>query len=89
VLVAMMLDNPNGSQEIYHKIRERLGLEEPAGGILYVAGPSPLGSWRVLEVWESNKTRRDSSRTNSRRRARPSRSPRHRPRRRSGASKAF
>jgi hypothetical protein len=51
--VAMMVDNPEGSQEIYDSVRERLGLEEPAGGIFHAAGPSPNGGWRVIEVWES------------------------------------
>jgi hypothetical protein len=51
--IAMMVDNPEGSQEIYDKVRERLGLEKPAGGIFHVAGPSPNGGWRVIEVWES------------------------------------
>jgi hypothetical protein len=53
VTVAMMVDNPEGSREIYESVRERLGLEKPAGGILHVAGPSPNGGWRVIEVWES------------------------------------
>ena len=52
--VAMMVDNPEGSQETYDKVRERLGLEKPAGGILHVAGPSPNGGWRVIEVFESD-----------------------------------
>jgi hypothetical protein len=51
--VAMLVDNPEGSQETYDRVRERLGLERPAGGILHVAGPSPNGGWRVIEVWES------------------------------------
>ncbi len=51
--VAMLLDNPHGSRELYDKVRESLGLEKPAGGILHVAGPSPNGGWRVIEVWES------------------------------------
>jgi hypothetical protein len=51
--VAMLVDNPEGSQETYDKVRERLGLERPAGGIFHVAGPSPNGGWRVIEVWES------------------------------------
>ena len=52
--VAMLIDNPNGSQEIYEKVREHLGLEDkPAGGIFHVAGPSPNGGWRVIEIWES------------------------------------
>ena len=52
--VAMMVDNPEGSQETYDRLRERLGLEKPAGGILHVAGPSPNGGWRVIEVFESD-----------------------------------
>jgi hypothetical protein len=51
--VAMMVDNPEGSREIYDSVRERLGLEKPAGGIVHVAGPSPNGGWRVIEVWDS------------------------------------
>ena len=51
--VAMMVDNPAGAEEIYKGVRERLGLEKPAGGIFHAAGPSPKGGWRVIEVWES------------------------------------
>jgi hypothetical protein len=51
--IAMMVDNPEGSQVIYDSVREQLGLEKPAGGIFHVAGPSPNGGWRVIEVWES------------------------------------
>jgi hypothetical protein len=51
--VAMLMDNPNGSQEIYEQLRERIGLDKPAGGIFHVAGPSPNGGWRVIEIWES------------------------------------
>jgi hypothetical protein len=51
--VAMMVDNPEGSQEIYEGIRAQLGLDKPAGGIFHAAGPSPNGGWRVIEVWES------------------------------------
>jgi hypothetical protein len=53
VAVAMMVDNPEGSQEVYEQVRAQLGLEKPAGGIFHVAGPSPTGGWRVIEVWES------------------------------------
>lgn len=51
--VAMMVDNPEGSQEIYERVRELLGLQKPAGGIFHLAGPSPNGGWRVIELWES------------------------------------
>jgi hypothetical protein len=52
--VAMMVDNPNGSQVIYDWVREGLGLQRPAGGIFHIAGPSPNGGWRVIEVFESD-----------------------------------
>ena len=51
--VALLIDNPEGSQEIYDKVRAQLNLDQPAGGIFHLAGPSPNGGWRVLEVWES------------------------------------
>jgi hypothetical protein len=51
--VAMIVDNPNGSQEIYETVRKHLGLDRAAGGIFHLAGPSPNGGWRVIEVWES------------------------------------
>ena len=51
--IAMIVDNPEGSQEIYERVREQLGLDKPAGGIFHAAGPSPNGGWRVIEVWES------------------------------------
>jgi hypothetical protein len=51
--VAMLIDNPEGSQEIYERLRERIGLDKPAGGTFHVAGPSPNGGWRVIEIWES------------------------------------
>ena len=51
--IAMLVDNPEGSQEVYDQVREHLGLESPAGGIFHAAGPSPKGGWRVIEVWES------------------------------------
>lgn len=51
--VASLVDNPHGSQEFYEKVREQMGLNAPAGGILHIAGPSPTGGWRVIELWES------------------------------------
>jgi hypothetical protein len=58
VTVAVMVDNPEGSQELYERIRAHLGLEKPAGGIVHVAGPSPNGGWRVIELWESEEAAR-------------------------------
>ena len=51
--IGMLVDNPEGSQETYDRVREQLGLKRAAGGIFHVAGPSPNGGWRVIEVWES------------------------------------
>lgn len=51
--IALLLDNPTGSKEIYESVREQLKLERPAGGIAHVAGPSPNGGWRVIELFES------------------------------------
>ncbi len=51
--IAMLVDNPDGSQELYEKLRSQLGIDAPLGGILHVAGPAPSGGWRVIEVWES------------------------------------
>ena len=56
--IAMVVDNPDGSQEVYEKVRAQLGLDAPAGGIFHLAGPSPNGGWRVLEVWESEEDAR-------------------------------
>lgn len=56
--VAMMIDNPRGSEEIYEKVRESAGLQRPAGGIVHIAGPSPNGGWRVIEVFEDEQSAR-------------------------------
>jgi hypothetical protein len=53
VAIAMMVDSPEGSQEVYEQIRAQLGVEKPAGGVFHFAGPSPNGGWRVIEVWIS------------------------------------
>lgn len=51
--VALMVDNPRGSQETYERVLEVAGAEVPAGGIAHIAGPSPQGGWRVIEVFET------------------------------------
>lgn len=56
--VVMMVDNPEGSQEIYDKVRAHLGIDRPAGGIFHVAGPSPTGGFRIIELWESEEDAR-------------------------------
>ena len=54
--VVMMIDNPNGSQEIYEKVAA--GLTLPIGGQVHLAGPRPGGGWRVIEVWASEEEAR-------------------------------
>ncbi len=51
--IAMLVDNHNVSQDVYDQVREQIGLEGPAGGYVHIAGPSPSGGWRVIEVWDS------------------------------------
>jgi hypothetical protein len=51
--IAMVVDNPQGSEELYERIRELIGLERPAGGTCHLAGPRPEGGWRVIEVFDS------------------------------------
>ena len=51
--IALVIDNPEGSQEIYENVRAQLGLEGVRAGSSMRPGPSPNGGWRVLEVWES------------------------------------
>jgi hypothetical protein len=53
VAIALLVDDPEGSQEIYDMVRAQLDLEGAPGSILHVAGPSPTGGWRVIEAWES------------------------------------
>lgn len=54
--VALTIDNPNGSQELYERIRQEMAL--PAGGHAHVAGPRPEGGWRVVEVFDSEEEAR-------------------------------
>jgi hypothetical protein len=51
--IAVIVDNPEGSQEFYEKVRAHIGMDAPAGGHVHIAGPSPNGGWRVLEVFDS------------------------------------
>ena len=53
---ARMFNNPNVTQEQYDGTREKMGVSEenmPDGNVLHIAGEGPDGSWRVIEVWES------------------------------------
>jgi hypothetical protein len=56
--VAMVVDNPHGSQELYERLRDVIGIDRPAGGVCHLAGPRPEGGWRVIEVWESEEDAR-------------------------------
>lgn len=51
--VAMLIDNPNGSEQMYAALRAKLELDGPLGGIVHIAGPGPQGGWRVIEIWNS------------------------------------
>ena len=51
--VAKLVDNPEGTAEAYEAVRARIGLEQPVGSILHVAGPGPNGGFRVIELWGS------------------------------------
>jgi hypothetical protein len=51
--VVMLVDNPDGSQELYEALRAEMNFHGPLGGTVHVAGPGPSGGWRVIEVWES------------------------------------
>ena len=84
--VAMMMDNPAGSQELYAALRAELRFEGPLGGAVHIAGPSPNGGWRVIEIFESPEA---ASRFLTERfapRSQPSATPASRPSRNSGQS---
>jgi hypothetical protein len=49
--VVMMIDNPNGSREIYETVASRVTL--PIGGRVHLAGPRPGGGWRVIDVFDT------------------------------------
>ena len=51
--VAMLIDNPEGSEELYDALSAKLQLDGPLGGTVHIAGPSPSGGWRVIEIWDS------------------------------------
>ncbi|MBA3305648.1 MAG: hypothetical protein H0U25_06945 [Thermoleophilaceae bacterium] len=52
--VAMIVHEPDGSQESYDKVGEQLALDgKPDGLIVHIAGPSPDGGWHVIDMWES------------------------------------
>ena len=44
----MLVDSPEGTAEIYDKVRRQFGAEQSAGSIFPIAGPSPDGGFRVI-----------------------------------------
>jgi hypothetical protein len=53
---ARMFNNPNVTKEQYDATREKMGITSDnmvEGGVIHFAGEGPDGSWRVVEVWES------------------------------------
>jgi hypothetical protein len=58
---ARMFNNPNVNKERYDATRAKIGVDSgniPEGGIVHIAGEGPDGSWRVIEVWESEEDAR-------------------------------
>jgi hypothetical protein len=58
VAVGILFDAPEGTQELYDVLTERMfGTLHPStvpdGLILHTAGPRPEGGWRVFDVWDS------------------------------------
>jgi hypothetical protein len=58
VAVGMLLDTPEGSQDMYEALTEKVfGTLQPSippeGLLLHTAGPLLDGGWRVFDVWES------------------------------------
>ena len=51
--VAMLIDNPIGTRESYVALRDAMNVDGPIGGALHLAGPSPNGGWRVIEIFDS------------------------------------
>lgn len=56
--IGMLIDNPQGSQELYERLLETMDADLPLGGIAHIAGPGPEGGWRVIEVWETEEQAR-------------------------------
>ena len=48
--VAMMVDNPAGSEELYAALRAEMRFDGPFGGAVHIAGPSPKGGWRDRDL---------------------------------------
>jgi len=58
VPVGMLLDTPDGSQDMYEAVTTKVfGSLRPAalpdGLIVHVAGSRDEGGWRVIDIWES------------------------------------
>ena len=51
--IALLIDNPAGSRELYERVLDHIDHDLPMGGILHLAGPAPEGGWRVIEIWDS------------------------------------
>ena len=53
--VCVVVDNPNGSADIYDQVQAKLeqsGGMPPKGGLAQISGEVD-GNWRVISVWES------------------------------------
>jgi hypothetical protein len=50
---AFIQDSPEASLDDYDRVTAELGSVDPDGLILHVAGESPGGGLRIIDVWES------------------------------------
>ena len=51
----MLVDEPEGTSEIYDEVRRQCDAEQLAGSIFHIAGPGPDGGLRVINIWQSEK----------------------------------
>jgi hypothetical protein len=49
----MPVDKPEETAEICDTVRRPLGADQPSGSIFHIAGPSPHGGFRLINVWQS------------------------------------
>lgn len=51
--VAMLMDNPAGSEKLYHALRAELHFDGPLAGRCTSPARAPTAGWRVIELFES------------------------------------
>jgi len=55
--VLMIAEVPNLTEEIYGGLIDQMAplMRASKGFISHAGGPSPVGGWRVVEIWETEK----------------------------------